>query len=377
MRISLIFFSLFLFLVSLSTWARGKVTSLDYKTENGTAIVTVGIDGEWDGTPELTVKDKIVQVSLSDAFVWPKIDKRVGAGKDTTLTAYQFDKENVRVRAILENGVSPTDIAKVSVVMGNKSLELRYPVAATAKKMAAAPIVPPKKNTASAESYDESYLAKLLDDNKKSEAKAEEKPKAQEVAVNFFDDETKTEAVKTDAISKTQSAPVKEDGFKLDVVGYVGKFVAFLGIILALFYGAVVTLRKGVFKKGKLNFLNSPKAIEVLNTTYIAPKRSMMLVRVGKQVFLVGSSENGLHMMGEVDAPAGLMKDEEEAVTGTNFDLNLGNQKNNEREFNLKEDITKSDNSASSLAELVSGDKERVRLSDQIKTKVKSLKSLQ
>lgn len=383
MRISLIFLSLFFFLVSLSTWAKGKVTTLDYKTQGNVAVVSIGVEGEWSGTPELTVKDKIVQVALSDAFVWPKIDKRVGTGaQETTLTAYQFDKENVRVRAILEHAISERDAHKVSVVMGNNNLEIRYPIASE-QSTAAAPVA--KKAAAAkgvdAQKYDESYLEKLLEDNEKA---APTVPEAKTVATNFFDEEVKTpanEAVKVDAVNQVQAAPTSEGGgFKLDMMSYIGKFVAFLGIILALFYGAVVGLRKGVFKKGKLNFLNSPKAIELLNTTYIAPKRSMMLVRVGKQVFLVGSSENGLHMMGEVDAPAGLLKEEEQTVTGTNFDLKLGGENNNEREFNLKEDITKSSDASetsSALGNFLSGEKDRVRLSDQIKSKVKSLKSLQ
>ncbi len=378
MRFSLIFLSLFFFLVSLSTWAKGKITALDYKTSGNVGVVNVKVEGDWDGTPALTIKDNIVQVSLNDAFVWPKIEKKVAA--ETTLTAYQFDKENVRVRAILDGTLSETEAKKVSVVMGSDGFELRYPVrntqaAATTKAATATKA----KNAAD---YDESYLEKLIQDTKTTEPASGEVKAAPKkvVAANFFDETPVEAAVKTDTVTNTQAAPEKEDGFKLDVVGYIGKFVAFLGLILAFFYGAVVTLRKGVFKKGKLNFLNSPKTVEVLNTTYIAPKRSMMVIRVGKQVFLVGSSENGLHMMGEIDAPAELMKDEEESVRGTNFDLNLKSEGNTEREFNLKEDISKpakvsTEEGLGSF--LANSPKDKVRLSDQIKTKVKSLKSLQ
>lgn len=380
MRFSLIFLSLFFFLVSLSTWAKGKVTSLDYKTNGNQGVVNVKVEGDWDGTPALTIKDNIVQVSLTDAFVWPKIEKKVAG--ETTLTAYQFDKENVRVRAILDGGLTEADSKKVSVVMGSDGFELRYPISATpAQKTVKTVKATSNKNAAD---YDESYLEKLIQDTKPTEtAKTETKaaPKAAPktvVATNLFDEAPV--AVKTDTVTNTQAAPEKEDGFKLDVVGYIGKFVAFLGLILAFFYGAVMMLRKGVFKKGKLNFLNSPKTIEVLNTTYIAPKRNMMVVRVGKQVFLVGSSENGLHMMGEIDAPAELMKDEEQSVRGTNFDLNLTSEGKTEKQFNLKEDITKPAKieTEEGLGNFLAGaPKDKVRLSDQIKTKVKSLKSLQ
>ena len=381
MRFSLIFLSLFVFLVSLSTWAKGKVTSLDYTTSGNVAVVNVGIDGDWDGTPALTIKDNIVQVSLSDAFVWPKIEKKIGAAKDeTTLTAYQFDKENVRVRAIFDNSLTESQAKKVSVVLGNKGFELRYPIGLTASAQIKKVMPVANKVKGDAGSYDESYLAKLLKDSKKNEKVEDKNAPEKIVAASLFDEPKQVAAVKTDTVTSSQAAPEKEGGFKLDLVSYIGKFAAFLGLILAIFYGAVVGLRKGVFKKGKLNFLNSPKTIEVLNTTYIAPKRNMMVIRVGKQVFLVGSSENGLHMMGEIDAPAGLMKDEEESVTGSNFDLKLKVEDQIPREFNLKEDITKVAQTSAektNLGNFLSGEKDRVRLSDQIKSKVKSLKSLQ
>lgn len=378
MRFSLIFLSLFFFLVSLSTWAKGKITALDYKTSGNVGVVNVKVEGDWDGVPALTIKDNIVQVSLSDAFVWPKIEKKVAA--ETTLTAYQFDKENVRVRAILNDGLTEAEVKKVSVVMGENGFELRYPVKAvnTAKATPTSQVV---KNKNAAD-YDESYLEKLIEDTKSNQKEEVKAAPSKVVAASLFDEESAPASpnLKTDTVTSLQAAPEKESGFKLDIVSYIGKFVAFLGIILAFFYGAVVTLRKGVFKKGKLNFLNSPKTIEVLNTTYIAPKRSMMIVRVGKQVFLVGSSENGLHMMGEIDAPAELMKNEEESVRGTNFDLNLKTEDASEKEFNLKQDITKPAkiNAEEGLGSfLANAPKDKVRLSDQIKTKVKSLKSLQ
>ncbi len=379
MRFSLIFLSIFFFLVSLSTWAKGKITALDYKTSGNVGVVNVKVEGDWAGTPALTIKDNIVQVSLSDAFVWPKIEKNVAS--QTTLTAYQFDKENVRVRAILADGLSEADAKKVSVVMGSEGFELRYPIKKTLSATKPVQNAPKAAQAKNAADYDESYLEKLIEDTKTTNNEEASAAPVKTVTASFFDDEAAPAAnLKTDTVTSTQAAPEKEDGFKLDLVGYVGKFVAFLGIILAFFYGAVVTLRKGVFKKGKLNFLNSPKTIEVLNTTYIAPKRSMMVIRVGKQVFLVGSSENGLHMMGEIDAPAELMKNEEESVRGTNFDLNLKSEDSSEKEFSIKQDITKpakisaEEGLGSFLAE---APKDKVRLSDQIKTKVKSLKSLQ
>ena len=76
----------------------------------------------------------------------------------------------------------------------------------------------------------------------------------------------------------------------------------------------------------------------------------------------------------------------EEEITGTNFDTNLHDANNLEKEFKLKEVNLKSD--YSSLDDLLNETpaaksiakapiKDEVRFSDQIKSKIKNLKQLQ
>src|SRR5690606_33110515 len=89
--------------------------------------------------------------------------------------------------------------------------------------------------------------------------------------------------------------------------------------------------------KGKLGFLNSTKTVEVLSTTFVGPKRNVMLIRAHDQVFLVGSSENGLQLISEIKNPSGLMKEGERALAGDNFDTQLS--KSPEKEFRLKDTI--------------------------------------
>ena len=173
----------------------------------------------------------------------------------------------------------------------------------------------------------------------------------------------------------------KENKSSFSLTGYIGKFVAFLGLILVFFWGAVQLMKKGAFKKSKLSFLNSTKVVEVINNTYIGPKKSLVLVRAHNQVFLVGSSETGLQLISEVNDVSGLMKDGEKQIAGDNFDTNLGSANTNNKEFKLKDVISENKTASQSegldklLADTATEDK--VKLSDQIKDKVKNLKSLQ
>jgi len=157
----------------------------------------------------------------------------------------------------------------------------------------------------------------------------------------------------------------------------------------------VALFKKGAFKKGKLGFLNSTKIVEVLNTTYIGPKRSLLLIRAHNQIFLVGSSEKGLHMISEVDGLSGIFKDGEKEISGSNFDTNLETAEQKNPTFKLKEflnqDSVEGDDATENFAlaavaqELDSKDKEqsnkdkpvKVKFSQQIKNKVKDLKPLQ
>ena len=157
-----------------------------------------------------------------------------------------------------------------------------------------------------------------------------------------------------------------------------GKFVASLGLILLLIYGVVLLMKKGFIKKGKLGFLSNADTISVISQNYIAPKKSLMLIRAHNQVFLVSNTETGIHPISEIKDAAGLLKGGEIAVSGHNFDTNLqeaNDDEVNDEKITLKEDITQS-NKKSSLSSYINV-KEKVKFSEQIKSKVKNLKPLQ
>ena len=154
---------------------------------------------------------------------------------------------------------------------------------------------------------------------------------------------------------------------------YIGKFSAFLGVVLLMFFGVVILFKKGMAKKGKLGFLNKMKPVEVLSTTYLGPKKSLLLIKAHNQVLLLGSSETGINFLTEVENTTDLMKEGETHVLGKNFDTTLDKEEGKEKEFKLK------NAEENSLDKLLGENKEekKEKISDQIKKKIQNLKSLQ
>ena len=119
--------------------------------------------------------------------------------------------------------------------------------------------------------------------------------------------------------------------------------------------------------------------IQVLSTTYIAPKRSLMVVKAHKQIFLVSNSESGIQFLSEMTDTSGLIKEGEKFVTGTNFDLNLGSAETttNEIAFKIKEDINESTPIPEEKGIQGLSAKDIVKFSDELKKKAKKLKPIE
>lgn len=366
------FLNLALFLsiaCATNAFAKVKMNSMNFNREGQVGRIEINLEQDLDRTPELEIRDGFIQVSLFDAFVWPKMEKKVSIQNpmDTTLSAYQFDNNSVRFRAYIPGG-KDLNQNKVTLRMKDKAVWLEFPItgkALNAKAVPApsrSPALEPAALKASNEKYDESYLKKLLADKDNLNLELDKSK-----MVGQTDTKTNVMANTEDKVNFTQAATQKTNEFSL--AGYAAKFVAFLALFIVILYGAVSFLKKGVLGKTKLGFLNSTKSVEVMSTTYIGPKRSMILVRAHKQVFLVGSSESGLQLISEVNDLPGVIKEGEKSLAGDNFDSNYSQAETTEKEFNLK---TVLDAPAENQET-----KETVKLSDQIKTKIKNLKPLQ
>ncbi len=379
-----------LMLFSLNLMAsKAKITDVKFEDHGKEGRLIITMDKRVNDFPELSVKNNFVQVAIPGSFVWPKIDKKFTYENsfDSKLMAYQFNKNRVRVRAVVpEKMESFKD--QVSLQLKGEKIIVNFPKKKSVARVSSvskgrSPALAPKSKKALEANdpsvYDESYLEKLLK-QKESAIDVEKKPLK----------EANAKDLEKDTLQFKQAATEKEtSGFS--ITKYAGKFVGFLALVLLLFYGIVNLLKKGAFSKTKLGFLNSTKVIEVINTTYIAPKRSILMIRAHNQIFLVGSSEKGLHMISELKDTTGLLKEGEKQLSGSNFDSTLGNANENPKDFKLKDFLSQNDQEekASESQEdsialraiekemAAAKESQKVKFSDQIKSKIKDLKPLQ
>ena len=388
-------FTISLLALSLTSVALAgvKVTSVDLTTNGGNGYVNIAIDGRSNDLPDIKVHGKTIELTLANAEGFNAIFKNVRGA--------QLSANSLNGKAVIK-AVLPYEISSEAVNVGfkNSNIEVVFPrgnVAQENKAAFVAPAVFPKeivkpapvsapvldKNTENKVSKDllnEDYLNKLM--------KEENAPKAALAA---------TVAVKADEVNVKQAALAKVEtkipaqnssvpkagssSNNFSFAGYAAKFMLFLALVLGLFYGVVQLLKKGVFNRGKLSFLNNTKMIEVLSTTYIAPKRSLMIVKAHKQIFLVANSESGLTFLSEMTDTSGLMKEGEKFVTGTNFDLNLGSAEDKEEAellVKLKENIMESTpaNEEKGLSKIAIA-KDIVKFSDELKKRAKKLKPIE
>ena len=356
-------------LASFGAHAGVKVTSLDLKTNGTNGQINVAIDGRSGELPDLKVFGKTIEIVLSDAEPFNSIFKNVSGA---LLSANVVNGKAV-VKVVLPYDVNPSS---VDLGWKNKNIEVIFPRGKVAKTTqdTPAPVVKKVKtenkilakveSSVPRESLNEDYLNKLMHEDS---AKA---------APEINKDEVKVQQA---AIAKANLEVNEPKADNFSFAGYAAKFSVFLALVLGLFYGVVQLLKKGVFNRGKLGFLNNSQMIQVLSTTYVAPKRALMVVKAHKQIFLVASSENGLQFLSEMTDTSGLIKEGEKLVTGTNFDVNLGvaETTTTENTFKLKENITESAPLPEEKGIQALTAKDIVKFSDELKKKAKKLKPIE
>jgi flagellar biogenesis protein FliO len=392
----LIFILALVFSTSAFTVEKVKLEKIVFNKSIDQGTIVLKLDKSLPETPELTVKASMIQIAIPGSYVWPKIERKVSTlGKefDTTLLAYQYDKDLVRFRIMVPYQLKGQE-SKITLSLNDDEVILKFPITKVKSvnepsgNIVQVPIERLKKTTKEiAKQNDEGYLNDLLAEKKTVKLKDD-----------FFKskyDKTKSKKL-VDQVSLGLSATKKTNNFlntkkktEFSISNYVGKFVAFLGLILLFFYGIVHLMKKGVLKKGKLGFLNDTNIVEVLNTTYLGPKKSLLLVKVHKQVFLLSSTDKGMEFISELNDTAGLLKEGELAVSGHNFDNSLETASNENKRFKIKEltkglssikDMKESKEEAGLeefLAKAEAQVSDKVKLSDQIKNKMKNLKQIQ
>ena len=300
-------------------------------------------DNEIVEIPQLKFEDRKIVLHIPQVTTSSKIAKKISleGNSDMLIVGEQISKKDSRLSISLPYSIKKIK-DKINVSLKGKKVFLDFPLLKSNVKKTT-------NRFNSKDNYDESYLQNLINEkNVKDSVKKEKKVESDVVRSSF------------------SSSPKEKENFFLGK--QIGKFIVFLALVIAIFYGIVLFIKKSILSKNKLGFLNSTKMVEVLNTTYVAPKRSIMIVRIHKQIFLIGSSEKGFHSLGELTDVAGLLKDGEVAVSGNNFDLSLQSALKTEQKLSLKE---------MAKAEVPKKQEGSSRLSDQIKNKIKGLKSLQ
>lgn len=354
------------FLFTQVALAGVKVSTINYETRGKESILKIAVEGKSNDLPEISVNDELIEISLGEADGFKSINKKQDG---VSLTA-KSSKGKAVVWAKLPFKVKQNE---VNLGWKNNQVEITFPTGKVVEvkkekkadnevKKVAAKVAP----IAAKEALNEEYLNKI---SKQIENKVEKKVTARP-------------EVKKDIVSTTQAAidntKNNQTNNTFSFAGYAAKFTVFLALVIGAFYSIVTVFKKGVFNRGKLGFLNNSQLIEVLNTTYISPKKSLSLIRAHKQIFLVSNSDSGVTLISEITDTTGLIKEGEKEITGTNFDLKLNDAEASETEIKLKDDILSSSpvEETSRLEKLVTK-KDIVRFSDELKKKAKKLKPIE
>jgi len=114
----------------------------------------------------------------------------------------------------------------------------------------------------------------------------------------------------------TTLAAVSPAAFNSTALPAIGKMVGALVIVIICIYLAVFLLRRVM--GGRYRGKGSTTLLEILESTYVAPKKTISLVRVAEKAVLIGITENNMTVLTELDADqTAVALSGEETVTET------------------------------------------------------------
>ncbi len=109
------------------------------------------------------------------------------------------------------------------------------------------------------------------------------------------------------ALSGTQTADQSQDAtavagepFQDSAMPSIAKMISALMVVLVCIYGALYLLKRLAGRRAGGGGRSG--ALEVLETSYVAPKKTVPLVRVANKAVLIGVTDNGISMLTELDA---------------------------------------------------------------------------
>ena len=352
-----------------------KITQVKFASDGSLGKLMIKFNGPLKKIPQFSIKrDNILQVTIFNAMIWPQVDQAITVGRelDSRLRAYQFDPQTVRVRVILPFGLGP-QAEEVSLALRDNFVELSFPCDGgdgQGKGVGSLVLGTGEAKPVGAGAGDEKYLAYLLEQKLEQDSAM-----GDAVSSQLLQDQITTvhSSAKVQGEGKGESVGPKS----FDFMAYIGKYLLFLALVLALAYGIILLFKRGMLKKSGLGFLGDADLVSILSTTHLGPKRSLVLVKVHEQILVLGNSESGLNLLTELPDVAGLLKEGEQKLTGNNFDttIHVAEKTGGAQKVKLKENPLQ--DSSYEVKKNISHDSEKISLSDQIRQKVKHLRSLQ
>jgi flagellar biogenesis protein FliO len=351
-----------------------KIELIEIKNDRNSIGLNLIINTEIQSkeNSQIFIGPNYIQLILKEHFIWPKFEEKRfvkinNENVSLTILGYQFDKETVRVRIVFDefekldflNNINPVLKRLDNQVMLNFEINALYFN---------------RSNSTNEDGKNDIEKIKGIVDPLIS--KNDSLKKYQGIEKNLIvKEKIKNESNKFSSNSRN------------DFKTYLIKYVVVLIAIISIFILLVQLFKKGILEKTKLSFLSSKSLINVMTQVYVAPKKSLMLVKIQDQIFLLSNAENGISFISEIKNPQLAIKETELNITGENFDSGLIKAENdpkieskvklkNERYSEMLNEDEINLTRVSQIKKIKNNENyERVSFSDQLKGKLKGLKS--
>lgn len=260
------------------------------------------------------VRDNI-QLSLTNTSVYPAKVSMVSGSELTKVFAYQYSPALVRARFTVK-GDAQSYANRLQVRIVGKTVTVKIAAAktdqvpigaASALRVAAAPA--PEKNVeeVAAVAAKEAEQKELLERIAAAEReKSAEKAAAKVAEKSDKSDKSEKRLGKKEPLAggKPLPSPFRSIGVMLFVLGIFGLFVMFLKRMKAGGGKSAKSAKGGLGSfLGKLSGTGAGKAmIEVVATHHLAPKRSIVVVRVQDRMLVLGMTNDAVNLITEFKA---------------------------------------------------------------------------
>ncbi len=321
-------------------------------------------------TPDWTIHNQKLVLHFSGMSIKQSYHQKVSGAKVYFENHIEGQKPSLKVTvAPTYSKIVKAEDVSLSVQSHGISVQLSPGVQAP-KSGPSAPKIVDNSQANTKDQLDEAYLANL-----EKELQAQNATKSHAVVENQDKKPESTQKTTlTDKLKTTQSSLTKvtDNNAPFSLTKYVSKFLVFLGLVLLVFWGIVQLMKRGVLNRSKLGFLNGTSLVQVLSTTFVAPKRSLLLIKAHQQVFLISSTEQGMTLISEIKDVPGVVKAGERNLVGENFDDSLKVSETVDLS-QIKEKV----NIYESQVQLNAKENLAPRFSEMLKQKARNLKPLQ